>query len=213
MEIFKDVIKFENTYQVSNTGKVRNKKTGLLLSPQYNKKGYQYVWLSYSHTGKIKWYIHRLVAKHFIENPTNKPQVNHIDGNKQNNNVDNLEWCTNEENQIHAVLNNLHYQGESHKDSKFSEVSVRLLPELTNIGFTVSQLNRLTGVANINIEKVIKGKSWRPLNLKFGFIRKGKKGDSFIINMSLELYIKCVNIWGNTVLNEMIAKGNLCITD
>ena len=213
MEIFKDVIKFESTYQVSNTGKVKNKKTGLLLSPHYNRKGYQYVYLSYSHTGRVKWYIHRLVAKHFIENPMNKPQVNHIDGNKQNNNVDNLEWCTNEENQIHAVLNNLHYQGESHKDSKFSEVSVRLLPELTNIGFTVSQLNRLTGVANINIEKVIKGKSWRPLNLKFGFIRKGKKGDSFIINMSSELYIKCVNIWGNTVLNEMIAKGNLCITD
>ena len=90
MEIFKDIIKFENTYQISNTGKVRNKKTGLLLKPKYNKKGYQYINLSYSHTGRVKWYIHRLVAVHFIPNLENKPQVNHIDGNKQNNNVNNL---------------------------------------------------------------------------------------------------------------------------
>ena len=179
MEIFKDIIKFENTYQISNTGKVRNKKTGLLLKPKYNKKGYQYINLSYSHTGRVKWYIHRLVAVHFIPNLENKPQVNHIDGNKQNNNVNNLEWCTNDENQKHAILNNLHYQGEQHKSHKFNEINIKLLPKLTNIGFTVSQLNKLTGVANVNIEKIIKGKTWRPLNLEFGFIRKGKKGDFF----------------------------------
>ena len=213
MEIFKDIIKFENTYQISNTGKVRNKKTGLLLKPKYNKKGYQYINLSYSHTGRVKWYIHRLVAVHFIPNLENKPQVNHIDGNKQNNNVNNLEWCTNDENQKHAILNNLHYQGEQHKSHKFNEINIKLLPKLTNIGFTVSQLNKLTGVANVNIEKIIKGKTWRPLNLEFGFIRKGKKGDFFIIKMHLNLYIECVKHWGNTVLNEMIAKGNLIITD
>jgi len=54
MEIFKDVIKFENTYQISNFGRVINKKTGLFLKPSYNKKGYEYLYLSYSHTGRIK---------------------------------------------------------------------------------------------------------------------------------------------------------------
>lgn len=213
MEIFKDIIKFENTYQISNIGNVRNKKTGLLLTPQYNKKGYQYVYLSYSHTGRVKWYIHRLVAKHFIPNPENKPQVNHIDCNKQNNSVDNLEWCTNNENQKHASLNNLHCHGEQHKSHKFNEVNIKLLPKLTTIGFTISQLNRLTGVANINIEKVIKGKTWKHLNIKFGFIRSGKNYDSFVIRMSSNLYTECVKHWGNTVLNEMIAEGKLIITD
>ena len=211
MEIFKDIIKFENTYQISNFGNVRNKKTGLLLKPQYNKKGYKYVYLSYSHTGRVKWYIHRLVATHFIQNPESKPQVNHIDGNKSNNHADNLEWCTNDENQRHAVLNNLHYQGESHKDSKFTEDSVKLLPKLINIGFSISQINKLTGVAHVNIEKIINGKSWRQLGLIFGRVRKAKSWDKFQIKISEELYIECVKFWGNTVLNEMIAKGNLLI--
>lgn len=211
MEIFKDVFKFENTYQISNYGNVKNKKTGLLLKPSYNKKGYMYVYLSYSHTGRVKWYIHRLVGFHFIPNPNNKPQINHIDGNPQNNKVENLEWCTNKENQRHAILNNLHYQGERHKDSKFKESNIGLLPELVKIGFTVAQLNSLTGVANINIEKIIYGKTWRKMNLKFEEIRKGKNYDSFIIHMSSDLYIKCVDNWGNTVLNEMIAKQQLIV--
>lgn len=213
MEIFKDVSGFEKTYQVSNLGNIRNKKTGLLLKPSYNKKGYQYVYLVYSHTGRVKWYIHRLVAFHFIPNPLRKPQVNHINGNNSDNRVENLEWVTNEENQKHAVLNNLHYQGEQHKDSKFTESSVRLLPELINIGFTISQLNRLTGVAMINIEKIIKGKTWRALHLQFSKVRKAHSWDKFKIRMPQSLYIDCVKIWGNTVLNEMIAKGNLEITD
>lgn len=211
MEIFKDIIKFENTYQISNLGKVKNKKTGLFLKPQYNKKGYQYVYLVYSHTGRIKWYIHRLVAFHFIKNLENKPQVNHLDGNPNNNIVDNLEWCTNEENQRHAVLNNLHYLGEEHRDSKFTEKSILLLPKLIEIGFSISQLNELTGVAGINIQKIINGKTWRKLNLVFKPVRKAKSHDKFVIKMSKDLYIDCVNIWGNTVLNKLIAKGNLLV--
>lgn len=213
MEIFKDIIHFENTYQISNYGNVRNKKTGLLLKPSYNKKGYQYVYLTYSHTGRVKWYIHRLVGFHFIDNPFNKPQINHKDGNPSNNKVENLEWVTNEENQKHAILNNLHYQGESHKDSKFKEDNIILLPELIKIGFSISQLNKLTGVAMPSIDKIIRGKSWRKLNLKFSSVRKATNWDKYVIIMNKDLYIKCVNFWGNTVLNEMIAKGNLKLTD
>lgn len=215
MEIFKDIVKFEDKYQISNYGNVRNKHTGLLLKPNYNKKGYQFVNLSISKTRHIKWYIHRLVGFHFIDNPQNKPQINHIDGNPSNNCVNNLEWVTNEENQRHAVLHNLHYQGETHKDSKFTEESVRLLPELVKIGFSIPQLSRLTGVAKINVEKVIKGKSWRALSLSFPPVRKGCRGkgniDNFKITMSITLYMQCVKYWGNTVLNNMIAKGILSV--
>lgn len=213
MEIFKDIKNFENTYEISNLGRVRNKKTNLFLKSSYNKKGYQYVYLVYSRTGRVKWYIHRLVAFHFISNPLNKPQVNHIDGIVTNNVVTNLEWVTNEENQKHAILNNLHYQGAKHKDSKFTEQSIQLLPKLVEVGFSISQLNKLTGVAKINIEKVISGKTWRALNMTFKTPRKVVPHDDFKIKITKALYIDCVNYWGNTVLNEMIAKGNLIVTD
>lgn len=211
MEIFKDIQKFENKYQISNTGKVRNKNTGLFLQPKYNKKGYQYVNLSINKYKSVKWYIHRLVGFHFISNPYNKPQINHIDGNKSNNNVDNLEWVTNEENQRHAVLNNLRFQGELHKSSKFTNESIKLLPKLVNIGFTPSLINQLTGVAIQNLDKIFKGKSWRQLNLfpTIPIFKRGPKIDKIIIDE--DLYIECVKYWGNTALNSMIAKGILSV--
>lgn len=211
MEIFKDVIKFENKYQISNTGKVKNKKTGLILKPKYNQKGYQYVNLSIDRYKSVKWYIHRLVGLHFIDNPQKKPQINHIDGNPSNNNVENLEWVTNEENQRHTVLNNLHFQGELHRSSKFTNDSIKLLPKLINVGFSLKEINQITGVAVQNIQKIINGKTWRPLNLfpVKPIIQRRKKNQ--VIEIPENLYVQCVNYWGNTVLNSMIAKGILSV--
>ena len=213
MEIFKDINNFENKYQISNTGKVRNKKTGLFLKPMYNKKGYQYVHLSINKKKSVKWYIHRLVGFHFIDNPLNKPQINHIDGNPSNNNIDNLEWVTNEENQRHAILNNLHFQGELHKDSKFTSESIKLLPELINVGFSLREINELTGVAIQNIQKIINGKSWRQLNLfpVKPVLKSGPRPKDIVLKINTDLYFKCVKFWGNTVLNSMISKGILSV--
>lgn len=73
-----------------------------IIAKRNGKEGYNVVNL------KMKThYVHRLVAEAFIPNPYNKPQVNHIDGNKLNNNIDNLEWCTGSENIKHAYRNNL----------------------------------------------------------------------------------------------------------
>lgn len=81
-------------YLVSNKGEVKNKKTGKMLKGHLDKDGYYHVSLRLG----LKKYktpaIHRLVAITFIPNPANLPCVNHIDENKQNNNVENLEWCT-----------------------------------------------------------------------------------------------------------------------
>lgn len=101
-EIWKAIDGYEGLYEVSNHGNVRSIKRGIILKPATNTFGYQIVGLSKN--GKRKeGKIHRLVAKAFIDNPNNKKQVNHIDGDKKNNNVSNLEWVTNQENTIHAL--------------------------------------------------------------------------------------------------------------
>ena len=93
-------------YMISTDGQVKNIKTGKILKGFKNKKGYLQVPF-YKNGKRIQPYIHKLVAEAFIDNPENKTQVNHIDGNKTNNNVNNLEWCNNRENQIHAIKNHL----------------------------------------------------------------------------------------------------------
>ncbi len=96
-------------YEVSNTGRSKEphyKKN--ILTPQKDNKGYLRVRMSL-HDRKVSAKIHRLVAIAFIPNPENKPQVNHINCNKEDNRVENLEWVTNGENQIHAYKNGLNY--------------------------------------------------------------------------------------------------------
>ena len=108
-EVWKDIPEYEGLYQVSSMGNIKSfskKKNGKNLIPQKNKKGYYQI-LLYKNKKPYTKKIHRIVAKAFIPNPDNLPQVNHIDGNKINNCMNNLEWCTNSENQIHAYKNGL----------------------------------------------------------------------------------------------------------
>lgn len=105
-EEWKDVTGFEGLYQVSNLGRVKSMpKRGhgeIILSPSKDKDGYLLVYL-YSNRRKFACKVHRLVAKHFIPNIYNLPQVNHIDENKQNNIVTNLEWCTSSYNNSYGI--------------------------------------------------------------------------------------------------------------
>jgi hypothetical protein len=111
---WKDIVGFEGYYQVSCDGQVRgvdrfirdgrNKIAGKILKPRLDEKGYVNVDLSINNIHRRKR-VHRLVAEAFIENPSCLPQVNHKDFNKQNNNVDNLEWLTNDANSLHFWSN------------------------------------------------------------------------------------------------------------
>lgn len=110
-EVWKDIIGYDGFYQVSNLGRVRstnrlvNNKpcVGQILKTQIDKGGYLYVALS-AHCFHKVYKVHRLVATAFIPNPENKPQVNHINGVKTDNRVENLEWNTAQENKIHSIV-------------------------------------------------------------------------------------------------------------
>lgn len=116
-EIWKDVNGFEGFYEVSNTGKIKRKKgetiykdgriahfSETILKPTEDFKGYLRVYLSVK-SKKFSKRVHRIVAETFIVNPEIKNTVNHIDGNKKNNTIENLEWATNTENMQHAFKN------------------------------------------------------------------------------------------------------------
>ena len=100
MEVWKDIEGYEGHYQVSNIGNVRNTKTGKLLTGDKNTVGYKRVIL-YTPIKK-RFFIHRLVAYHFVDGYNKSLIVNHKDGNKANNRFDNLEWVTRSENDLHA---------------------------------------------------------------------------------------------------------------
>lgn len=102
MEIWRDIDEYEN-YQISSWGRVYSKNTHSIVAQEKTEKGYMRVYLC--RDGVRKHYkVHRLVAGEFIPNPLGKPQVNHKDGNKENNSVSNLEWVTNKENCNHATI-------------------------------------------------------------------------------------------------------------
>jgi hypothetical protein len=112
-ELWKPCVGFENYYEISTLGRVRNVKGNFARNCKVNilktnlcKQGYPRIRFCVAQK-KRTFKIHRLVAKAFIDNPRNLPEVNHIDRNKQNNRITNLEWCTRSENQFHAIKTNL----------------------------------------------------------------------------------------------------------
>ncbi len=102
--MWKDIIGWEDYYEISDNGEIRNKITNKIISGDTNSEGYHRVTLQNNkHTpNKKRCFVHRLVAEHFIPNPNNLPEVNHKDTNINNNTISNLEWVTKKENERHS---------------------------------------------------------------------------------------------------------------
>jgi hypothetical protein len=104
---------------------------------------------------------HRVVAKALIPNPEGKPEVNHIDGDKLNNHPSNLEWVTREENIQHSFSMGLHknHSGERHPCTKITDDGVKVIREMSGLGWTQNTIAALTGVSQPYISKICRGVS------------------------------------------------------
>ena len=160
----KDVCGYEGLYKVDENGNVFSVRNNKLLKRMMFPSGYEYVHQC-NGKGKTKLFrVHRLVAETFIPNPNNLPEVNHKDGDKLNNNVKNLEWCTNLENMRHSVETGLrNIKGENNPSAKLTVKDVinirkEYIPKSKEFG-TVA-LARKYGVTNVMIGKIIRNECW-----------------------------------------------------
>ena len=177
-EVWKDVKGYEGYYQVSNLGNIKSleriiensgTRTGYykvkerILKPRENTNRNGYYELSLRKDGKEKRFkVHRLVACAFIENPYNKPEVNHIDGNKSNNCVSNLEWTTSKENKEHAWNIGLNNSNHKKRPIKCNE---------NNMCFeSVVQASKELNCDRRCIFRVLKGEVKNIKNMTFSYI-------------------------------------------
>lgn len=137
----------ETNYYITEDGKCYNKKTGKYLKGQLSNSGYLNFNLSLTPTNKKRFYAHRLVAQAYIENPENKKEVNHKDGNKLNNCVDNLEWVTGSENQQHAIEQGLRQFNTVYQYDENLQ--------LVNSYPSVAEAWRVTGVSKTRISQEV----------------------------------------------------------
>lgn len=170
-EIWKDIVGYEGFYKVSNFGRImslsrkdRRGKTWKekIIKQSCDKDGYLIVNLN--RDGKMKTFRpHRIVAKAFIPNPKNLPEVNHKDENKQNNFFENLEWCTTRYNLTYGHRLDCAI-GERNSNSKLKKEQVEEIRRIYKKGdlrFGQSALAKKYGVRHQTIAAIVKGKSWK----------------------------------------------------
>jgi len=165
-EIWKDIVDFEN-YQISNFGRVKSfmiskryKSSERILKNLYDKNGYVLVNL-YTNKKNHTFRLHQLIGKHFINNPHNYTQLNHLNGIKTDNSVENLEWVTAQENITHSIETGLRYKhrGSLHSSSILNEDKVR---EIRSLRGKYSQriIGEMFGVERSTISNIFRNKTW-----------------------------------------------------
>lgn len=167
-EIWKDIEGYDGVYQVSNLGRVKSNnrrvynyiKPGRILKPHSKPNGYLHVALCAGNRHEKHAYIHRLVAKTFIPNPNNLPQINHKDFNKKNNVPSNLEWVTARENQLHyrKSLRRADKNIKPKSASKFVNQVLGLRKNVISLyekGFTYSEIGKEVNIGKDFVASIL----------------------------------------------------------
>jgi len=178
-EIWKDIAGFEGYYQISNLGRVKSlkryhKNSDSIMSCPKDGSGYHTANLNKSgnskrygvHTVKRRTIrVHRLVASMFLENKNNLACVNHKDGNKLNNHVDNLEWASKLENETHALKTGLLDKRDCSR--KLNEKQVRVIKwlKIINPKRSDKEIGKFFNVSGFAITDILKGKTWKHVKI------------------------------------------------
>lgn len=157
-EIWKPLIyhgeDFSDLFEVSNTGKIRNKETGKIRSANSNHEGYLYCVISRGRRRKVAIKIHRAVAENFVDGDK-LLSIDHKDGNKHNNNSNNLEFVTHRENNHRAIKNGLH------NPFKFTKEETEIMKSMKEEGMRISEIARLFNTHRNTVWKILTNQSYQ----------------------------------------------------
>jgi len=154
-------VKGHPRYEISRNGTIRNRENLKIKSQYVGSTGYYMVSFSYNNKSKPQR-VHRLLATTFKPNPENKPNINHLDGNKLNNDLNNLEWCTHAENMRHAFRTGLaNNTGIKNGMAKLNPASARKIKQLLSEGVSQQKIADQFNVSRSCILKINLNKTWK----------------------------------------------------
>ena len=165
MENFVSIKGFEGRYSISISGKIKNDITGYILNPCSLKSGYNSVKFRVDKNKYKDFYIHRLIAIHFIPNPENKKEVNHINGNRHDNRIENLEWVTKSENALHAYRIGLNYsnpkKGEDWYAANVTNEIVLDIRKMYSEGYRNKDICEKYNLLKSQVSSIAKRRTWK----------------------------------------------------
>lgn len=166
-------LNFSDNYMISNLGRIKSithtivsnrgysyKLKGKILKDRITPNGYNQCCLRINKKYKY-YYIHRLVAEHFIKKINNNMEVNHKDGNKLNNNIKNLEILTSKENKYHAKINKLVASSENHGLTYLTNKDILKIRQLANSGFSNSEIAKKYKLTTKYIWAIVTRRTWK----------------------------------------------------
>jgi hypothetical protein len=165
-------IEHSKDYYITVEGHVFNSK-GKRLKTRISYRGYEQVTIVKQDGSRIYALVHRLVAQAFIDNPDNKPYVNHIDGNKTNNSIENLEWVTPSENMLHASHVLGVGLGENSGNAVLTEDVVHGICKLLEMGHKNIDIAKVFGIQHHNVAQIRAG-AWSHISHLYSFPKRSR---------------------------------------